>query len=165
MSTHAIYSSQQGCWNSHASHHMPWPPSPRAEHKLHLEQVRPRPGRVLLGWGRVSRTLSQAGDTTLAGDNEHMDLIASARAVCPLSTSVQSLQVAGFGFPLLMGELHTPFLLLFPGPSNCKAFCSPSCRSVYTGKRRDLAPSGLARPSFSTPFLPKPHPVGALLVL
>lgn len=46
-----------------------------------------------------------------------MDLTAKARAraVCLLSTSVQSLQVAGFGFILLTGQLHTPFLLLFLG--------------------------------------------------
>lgn len=36
VSTHAIFSSQQGCWDSHASHHMPWPPSLPAEHKLYL---------------------------------------------------------------------------------------------------------------------------------
>lgn len=63
-----------------------------------------------------------------------MDLTAKARArpVCLLSTSVQSLQVAGFGFILLTGQLHTPFLLLFPGPSNSKA---PQAAGVSTQAR------------------------------
>lgn len=74
-----------------------------------------------------------AGGTSEAGNNEHMDPTATARAVSLLSTSVHSLQVAGFGFILLTGQQHAPFLLPFPGPS--KAFCSSSCKSVYTGKR------------------------------
>lgn len=52
-----------------------------------------------------------AGGTSEAGNNEHMDLTATARAVSQLSTSVHSLQVAGFGFILLTGQRHTPFLL------------------------------------------------------
>lgn len=55
-----------------------------------------------------------AGGTSEAGNNEHMDLIARARALCLPSTSVQSLQVPGLGFLLLMGQPHIPFLLLCP---------------------------------------------------